>query len=250
MVIHKYGEPGAPVILLLHPMLVSGERIAAHLGSKLPEGFFLIAPDQGGHGADQGEFISPGQEAVKLHRWLIGQGIEEIRLMCAASLGGVTAMELMKLGGLRFRAVHMDGVPLAKLGGIQAQLAPTAFLRLRKQALKDPASIRKTLTDMYGGALSGSMTEQLCALSPDSVRRILQACAAGCAVPLEDAQIGSLTFEWGEKEISLQKGKPLAEKLYPQARIIVRPGMDHCEYLGREPEAYAKKLMQELEESD
>ena len=248
MVIHTYGDPVAPAVLLLHPMLVSGEKLYPHLGSRLPEGYFLIAPDQGGHGADKGEFVSCEQEAATLHRWLTGQGIGEIRLLCAASLGGVTAMELMKLGGLRFRAVHLDGVPLAKLGGIQAQLAPTAFLRLRKQALKDPASIRKTLTDMYGGALSGSMTEQLCALSPDSVRRILQVCTAGCAVPLTEEQAGRLTFEWGEKEISLGKGKPLAEKLYPWARILVRPGLDHCEYLGREPEAYARELMQELED--
>ena len=248
MVIHTYGEPGGPAVLLLHPMLVSGERMAAHLGKRLPESCFLISPDQGGHGADRGEFVSCAREAAALHSWLTGQGIRELRLLCAASLGGATAMELLKLGGLRFRSAHLDGVPLAKLGGIQAQLAPAAFLRLRKQALKDPESIRKTLTNMYGGELSGSMTEQLCAMSPESVRRILQACVAGCAAPITAEQVGRLTFEWGEKEISLQKGKPLAEQLYPQAKILVRPGLDHCEYLGREPEAYARELARELEE--
>ena len=33
MVIHTEGEPGAPAVLLLHPMLFSGEQMAAGLGS-------------------------------------------------------------------------------------------------------------------------------------------------------------------------------------------------------------------------
>ena len=41
--------------------------------------------------------------------------------------------------------------------------------------------------------------------------------------------------------------KPLAEQLYPWARNIVREGRGHCEFLGREPEAYARELAKELE---
>ena len=82
----------------------------------------------------------------------------------------------------------------------------------------------------------------------DRVRRILKACLSGCAVPLDEERVGRLTFEWGEKDPSLGKAKPVAEKLYPRARILIRPGLNHCEYLGRKPGAYAKELVPELEE--
>ena len=248
MVIHTEGEPSAPAVLLLHPMLFSGEQMAAGLGRRLPGSHYLIFPDQSGHGEDQGEFVSPEQEALELHRWLTGQGIEEIRLLCAASLGGVTAMELMKLGGLRYHAVHMDGVPLGKQDGIQSQLALTGFLRIHKKAQKDPSSAVGMISRLYGEKLGKTMAQQLGALSQDSVRRILKACLSGCAVPLDEERVGRLTFEWGEKDPSLGKAKPVAEKLYPRARILIRPGLNHCEYLGRKPGAYAKELVPELEE--
>lgn len=246
MVIHTYGKPDSPVVLLLHPMLVSGELMAEHLGKRLQGDFCLIAPDQGGHGADGGEFLSAQQEAAELHRYLTVQGILEIRLLCAASLGGVTAMELMKLGGLHFGAVHLDGVPLAKLGGVQAMMAPTIYLRAWKKAKENPAEVAGMLSRMYGAEMGKSMADQLGAMSENSVRRILKACLDGCAAPLEPGLYDHLTFEWGEKEANLRKGKPLAEKLYPRVKIIVRPGLGHCEYLGREPEAYAKELGAEI----
>lgn len=248
MVIHTEGEPGAPAVLLLHPILFTGEQMAACLGRRLPGSHYLIFPDQSGHGEDRGEYVSPAQEAEELHRWLTDQGIEKIRLLCAASLGGVAAMELMKLDGLRFRAVHLDGVPLGKQEGIQAQLALTAFLRFHKKAVKDPASMVGTISGIFGGAMGKSMAEQLGAMSQESVRRILKACFSGCAAPLDMERIGRLTFEWGEKDPVLGKAKPLAEELYPRARILIRPGMNHCEYLSRKPEAYAGELMRELEE--
>ena len=246
MVIHTEGRPGDPAVVLLHPMLVSGRQMIELLGRKLPGSFFLIAPDQGGHGEERSDFVSPAQEAAELHRFLAERGIREIRLLFAASMGGTTAMELMKLGGLHFHAVYLDGVPLAQQNGLPALFLSSVLLRARKKAVKDPAAVTGMLTKLYGGELGRSMTEQLAGMSRLSVRRIGKACVSGCAVPLTAGQVERLTFEWGEKEINLRRGKPLAERLYPEARILVREGLGHCEHLGREPEAYARELGPEL----
>lgn len=248
MKIHTYGKSEDPVVLLLHPMLVSGAQMAEHLGKRLSGGFYLISPDQGAHGEAGGEFVSAKQEAAELHRWLLTQGIREIALLFGASLGGVTAMELLKLGKLHYRSVHLDGVPLAPLGGVQAMMAPTIYLGAWKEARRNPAESAGMLSRMYGVELGKSMAEQLGAMNESSVRRILNACLSGCAAPLEAGMYDRMTLEWGEKDVSLRKGRPLAEKLYPQAKIIVRPGLGHCEYLGREPEAYARELDAELAE--
>ena len=45
MIIHTDGDPKSPVILLLHPMLLSGQMMIDLLGKKIPGTYYLIRPD-------------------------------------------------------------------------------------------------------------------------------------------------------------------------------------------------------------
>ena len=65
-------------------------------------------------------------------------------------------------------------------------------------------------------------------------------CTARNSVPLEQGVCGRMTFEWGEKEVNVRKGKPLAEQMYPWAEIVVLPGVGHCSRLVKEPERWPK----------
>ena len=248
MIIHTDGDPKFPAIVLLHPMLLSGRQMAEMLGRKIPGSYYLVTPDQGGHGEDKGGVFSAQQDARELQQFLLSQGISEVALLYAASMGGTTAMELLKLGGLHFRTVHLDGIPLAKYkGAFHTVLALLLMLLNRKKAQKDPEAVAKLIARQYGDELGKSMASQLADLSPDNIRRIEAICASGCAVPLEEKICGRMTFEWGEKEISLAESKPLVEKLYPWARIIVREGLGHCAYMARDPGAFAQELAKEIE---
>ena len=247
MIIHTDGDPKSPAIVLLHPMLLSGRQMAEMLGRKIPGSYYLVTPDQGGHGEDKDGVFSAQQDARELQQFLLSQGISEVALLYAASMGGTTAMELLKLGGLHFRAVHLDGIPLAKhKGAFHTVLALLLMLLNRKKAQKDPEAVAKLLARQYGDKLGKSMASQLADLGPGNIWRIETSCASGCTVPLEEKICGRTTFEWGGKESNLRLGKPLAEKMYPWARIIVREGLGHCEYLGRNPEVYALEIGKEI----
>ena len=246
MLIHTYGNPEAPAVVLLHPMLVTGRQVAERIGLKLSGEHFVISPDQGGHGEDRQDYVSAEKEAAALHRFLTDQGIREVSLLWAASLGGDAAMALLSLGGIHYHAIHLDGIPLARVGGFNGLLAPAVMLLSRKKARKDEAAVAAEISRLYGEELGKSMTGQLAAMSLKSVRAAMKAVASGCAVPLPEDRYDRLTFEWGEKEINIRQGKPLAEQLYPRARIIVREGLEHCVYMTREPEAYVRELEEEL----
>ena len=121
-------------------------------------------------------------------------------------------------------------------------MASLRMLVFWKKARKDPDAAARLVPYEFGRR----MVDQLAGLPRRNVWRIGTLCASGCAVPLEERICGRMTFEWGEKEINLAEGRPLAEKLYPRARIIVREGLGHCSYMSQDPEAFALELANEI----
>ena len=245
MIIHTDGDPKSPVILLLHPMLLSGQMMIDLLGKKIPGTYYLIAPDQAGHGEEEGNPFTPKQDVEELCRFLKEKEISEIELLFAASMGGATAMEFMRTADIPIRNVHLDGIPLADEGFFRQKIDTFVTLQALKKTKKDTAFLNKMLVPIYGEQLAESMAKQMSRLNAENIRQISKTCSRGCAVELEPDRFGQVVFEWGEKEVNIRKGKPLVEKMYPWARILVREGLDHCEYLGKHPEAYAKELNQE-----
>lgn len=241
MVIHTFGDPKDPAILLIHPMLLSGRQMIEGIGKKIPGSYFLIAPDQGGHGDDTGAF-TPKKDAEELTRYLNELGKSEVELLFAASMGGITAMALLNMGELRFRNTYLDGVPLARIKGITRLLSVPGMVAARNKAAGDPAAIGGKIAPLYGEEMGLSMAKQLGRLPKANVISIEKACLNGCAVPVDESVCGRLTFEWGGKEINRVGGEPLAGKLYPWAKIVIREGLGHCERMGKEQEQYARDL--------
>ena len=242
MVIHTFGNPGDPAVVLIHPMLFSGQRMIDLLGKRIPGSHYIIAPDQGGHGEDHGPF-TPKEDAAELKRFLLEKGITEVEALYAASMGGIMAMQLLSVGGIHYKTVRMEGIPLARVGGIKEPLAVLSLLMARQKAIKDPAPMAAKLAPFCGEEISNSMVNQMSKLSRANVARIQKACVTGSAVPLEQGVCGRMTFEWGEKEVNVRKGKPLAEQMYPWAEIVVLPGVGHCSRLVKEPEKVAEDLI-------
>ena len=50
MFINEYGNPKDSKMILLAPMMVSGSDLYKLMSPYLKEEYFIIAPDQGGHG--------------------------------------------------------------------------------------------------------------------------------------------------------------------------------------------------------
>ena len=246
MKIHIYGDPKDPVVLLIHPMLVNGEQMVEHFGKKLPGKYCFITTDQAGHGEDESDF-TPQEDALEIKQFLQKQGIREVELLYAASMGGLTAMPLLSLGELYYKTVHLDGIPLGKTKGIKGLLSGFGYLAARKKAAKDPSSLAKTLATVYGEKLGMNMAKQLGRLRAKNVVRIVNACQNGCGVPVDPAVCGSLTFEWGEEEVNRIEGEPLAKRLYPWSKVLIIPHSRHCERLGKEPEILAQEIRKEMD---
>ncbi len=56
MFINEYGSKNDPILLLLAPMMVSGEDLYQLMHPNFKANYHFIAPDQGGHGKDGADF--------------------------------------------------------------------------------------------------------------------------------------------------------------------------------------------------
>ena len=97
MYIHTFGRPGDPVILLLHPMGITGTALYDIFSKYIPDrnSYFVISPDQGGHGSG-GSYLSKAEEVNHLVRWLHDNNFMHIHFMFWASMGAALAYELIR----------------------------------------------------------------------------------------------------------------------------------------------------------
>ena len=95
MHIHTHGSKGDPVIIILHPMGITGEKMYEVVGTKFRGEYYFITPDMGSHGSEKRKFQSARAEAAALHNYLLQKGLTQIRLLYGASLG--CAVSLLKM---------------------------------------------------------------------------------------------------------------------------------------------------------
>ena len=87
MYINEYGDKNDPTIILLAPMMVSGEDLYNLMSPHFKGEYHIIAPDQGGHGK-AGAYISADDEYAQLKEFLTENGYRHNDLVYEARLGG------------------------------------------------------------------------------------------------------------------------------------------------------------------
>ena len=73
MFINEYGDKNDPLVLLLAPMMVSGEDLYQLMHPYFKYNYHYIAPDQGGHGK-AGAYVSADEEYKTLKSFLLDEG--------------------------------------------------------------------------------------------------------------------------------------------------------------------------------
>ena len=113
MFIHEYGSKEDPLVLLLAPMMVSGEDLYQLMHPFFKHNYHYIAPDQGGHGK-AGAYISADEEYKTLKSFLLDEGYREIELVYGASLGVAIGYRLFMDPDFTVHHAWFDGVALSR----------------------------------------------------------------------------------------------------------------------------------------
>ena len=242
MKMHDYNENGKKVVLLLHPMLASGQMMYELLGKYLGEDVRCLAPDFGSHGAEKGtEFVGAAQEADQIRAYLKEKGIDHIDLAYGASLGGVVLTQLLK-DGLSFSRAFFEGTSFFEGAGMLTKIVAAKFVKKHERAVADHDRAVKAMGELYGTQYAQAFADQFISMSENSIRRIAASCGDNRHADLTPEQQSRCTFAYGSKDFNVPKAKPGCKKFYPHAAFRLWEGYGHCEKITADTENYRKLL--------
>lgn len=237
MYIHKHGNKNSPLVIILHPMGITGEKMYEFVGSKLGD-CFVLSPDMGGHACEKRPFSSSVAEAAALHKYLKEKEMTNISLLYGASLGAAAALRLLKYDDMNIGAVYLDGAPVARLNIMMRNIFSPVLLWQKKMIVKNREKGIADFVERYGRDIAEHMADTFLMFDKESINNISNACVVGNTPGISEEMQKRIWFDWGEKELYTRTSKPLAEKLYPHSHLIVREGFGHCEYMAKENESY------------
>ena len=249
MYIHTHGKAGLPVIIILHPMGITGEKMYEVIGKKLQGEYFFITPDMGGHGSEKRIFKSAKTEAAALHHYLVQKGLTEICLLYGASLGCAVSLHLLKFEDLNVQHVYLDGAPVARLNPVMRNIFAPVLVWQQEMIIRNREKGISDFVKRYGRDIAEHMADSFLAFDKDSIKNIGRDCVMGNTPELSVDQQSRICFDWGEKELYIKTSMPLVEKIWPMARIMIRPGMEHCEAMAQVPD-YVEQIERMISEPE
>ena len=159
MHIHTHGIKGDPVIILLHPMGITGDKMYEVVGCKFGGTYYFITPDMGSHGSEKRVFRSAKAEAAALHNYLQQNGLTRIRLLYGASLGCAVSLHLLKYGDLNIEHVYLDGAPVARLGFVMRKIFAPVLVWQQDMIIKNREKGISDFVKRYGRDIAEHMAD-------------------------------------------------------------------------------------------
>lgn len=245
MHIHTHGSKGDPVIIILHPMGITGEKMYEIVGSKFRGEYYFITPDMGGHGSEKREFRSARAEAAALHNYLQQKGLTQIRLLYGASLGCAVSLHLLRYEDLNIEHVYLDGAPVARLSVVMRRIFAPVLVWQQDMIIRNREKGISDFVKRYGRDIAEHMADSFLKFDKETIYHIGRDCVVGNTPYLSRELQQRISFDWGEKELYTKTSMPLVKKIWPDAEVIVRPGMEHCEAMAQVPD-YVEKIEERI----
>ena len=243
MFINEYGDPKDPMIILLAPMMVSGSDLYYLMSPHFKKEYFVIAPDQGGHGK-AGNYINADDEYSQLKEYLQKKGYTDIKLVYGASLGVAVGWRLFLDKVFNVEHVWFDGVALSEKPSRMAEIFMSKMFKKRKKKLdKTHVEASKSLVNWYGYDFAKMMTKNFGRITSSDIDAICHACCNYDMKVLTADQQRKLHLEYGEKDFDLKLSQKSLPKFMPNVRPVIRSGYPHCGYMA----AHTKEYVEEME---
>ena len=240
MLFQTYGEKCKPAVLFFHAMGVTGassEPVAKHLQSRC----FCILPTSSVYCAGQ-TYRGKADEVRQVEDFLTAQGISELALVVASSIGADLAMAFLKQTKRSVGHVFFDGGQFAQIGkGMRRIMTPFLYFAIKSLYWSKGGTLKKILwcdddsIKPYFIAAGENLTYT-------NLRRQISDSLEDKPFPslLEELQKHSY-FEFGSIEDHFKYRQAVMEA-YPCGHYPVFEGYEHMQYQIRDPKGFAGML--------
>ena len=241
------GNKQNPAILFFHAMGVVGESsepVAKHLKNK----YFCIMPTSTVYCEEQ-KYISKADEIRQVEKFLHEQGIKELELVVASSIGADLAMAFLSQTKLPATHVFLDGGQFAQIKkGTRRIMTPFLYLAIKSLYWTKGGSLKKILwcddKEIKPYFIAAGKV-----LRYGNLRRQLGDSLEDKPFPLLLETMQKCTyFEFGSVEDHF-KYRDAVMKAYPYGNYPVFEGYNHMQYQIKDPKGFAAMLESVMDEN-
>ena len=245
MFIKEYGDKNDPLVVLLAPMMVSGEELYQLIHPCFKENYHFIAPDQGGHGKAEA-YVSADEEYKTLKSFLLDVGHTEIELIYGASMGVAVGYRLFLDPDLTVHHAWFDGVALSRNAGFAEWFMKHMFRSRKKKLARTRVEASPSLVQMYGYDFAKMMTKNFERITESDIDAICHACCHYDLRKLTGDEQARLHLDFGEKDFDWKYSKKTIPVYMPDAELVIRPGYQHCAYMAALSAAQCDDILEKL----
>ncbi len=234
------GDKSNPAILFFHAMGVTGDS-SRPVAEKLADKYFCIMPTSTVYCPNQ-KYLSKEDEVGRVEKFLTGQGICQIKLLVASSIGADLAMAFLVKSHIKVEHVFFDGGQFAQIKkGTRKIMAPFLYLAIKSLYWSKGKTLKKILW-CDDESIKPYFVEAGKYLKYGNLRRQLMDSLEDKPFPeLPNEMQKNIFWEFGSAEEHF-KYRDSVMKAYKEGNFPVFEGYNHMQFQIRDPDGFAKMI--------
>ena len=245
MVFKTIGNKSNPAILFFHAMGVTGES-SMPVAEKMAEKFYCVMPTSTVYCSGQ-KYRSKKDEVEQIVGFLKNQGINEVELVVASSIGADLAMTFLTEAEIPVNHVFFDGGQFAQIGKMTRRImVPFLYFAIKSLYWSKGKTLKKIMW-CDDEKIKPYFIEAGKKLTYGNLRRQLSDSLEDKAFPELPKDLQKHTFwEFGSIEEHF-KYRDAVMQTYTYGNFPIFEGFNHMQYQIREPEGFARMLEKMIE---
>ena len=240
MIFKTIGDRSNPVILFFHAMGVTGES-SMPVAKKLAEKFYCVMPTSTVYCTGQ-KYLSKSDEVQQITGFLKNDGIKEVELVVASSIGADLAMAFLTEAKMPVKHVFFDGGQFAQIGKlIRKIMVPFLYLAIKSLYWSKGKTLKKIMW-CDDENIKPDFIEAGKRLTYGNLKRQLMDSLEDKPFPKLPVELQKHTFwEFGSIEDHF-KYRNAVMQTYTSGNFPVFDGFNHMQYQIKEPDGFARML--------
>ena len=248
MIFHTMGNKSNPAILFFHAMGVTGDS-SAPVAAFLKERYYCILPTSTVYCPGQ-TYVSKADEIRQIETFLREQGIQNLALVVASSIGADLAMAFLTQAKVPAAHVFFDGGQFAQIGKTtRCIMVPFLYLAMKSLFWTKGKTLKKILW-CDDEAIKPYFIEAGKNLTYGNLRRQLADSLEDQPFPMLTEELQRRTFwEFGSVE-DHYKYRQNVMQTYPHGNFPIFDEYNHMQYQIRDPKGFAEMLVSVIERNE
>ena len=241
MKFHTFGNKENKVIVLIHGVFTPWQIWKTQI-TALKEKYYVVVPALDAHIEEHSsEFISIGEEAEQIEKYIIKEFNGHVFAVCGLSMGGAIANRLFERDSVRIEVLVLDGAPLVKSSVISEKVMISSYKSiLHKSKNRDEKTIENFKRVFLPEEYLESYLRFADTMSDSSVENMIHSVCSSEPSYCENKNNTRILFLHGTKgnEVYSRRSAKLMKKHYPELTIKCFKGYKHTELAVYKPDEW------------